>query len=129
VTDTGSGPIRVEGARDLARTMRRAGVDIAELKRAHERVGKIVVTRAKSLAPKQTGRLAGSIRPAKQASAVVVRAGGGSVPYAGVQQWGWAGHSIAATYFLTNGVDQSREQVLDTYTAEINRFLLTVKGA
>lgn len=119
----------MEGARTLARTLRKAGVGIADLKAAHAAAGQVVAERAKALAPRQSGALAGGIRASKQQSQAVVRAGGGGVVYAGVQQWGWAARNIGATYFLTNGLRQSRDQVIETYLREVDHILAQVKGA
>lgn len=121
--------IRVEGARELARSLRRAGVAVADMKAANERVGAIVAVRAKELAPRDSGALAGSVRPSKQQAGVTVRAGGGRVPYAAVQQWGWPRRNIAATYFLTNGLAQSQAEALAQYYAEVDLLLDKIEGA
>jgi len=68
--------VQVKGINDLVRTMRKAGIDMADLKEANKAAGTIVATRGKSVVPRLTGKLAASIRPSKTARKAVVRAGG-----------------------------------------------------
>lgn len=121
--------IQVKGARELARSLRRAGVQVQDLKAANERVGLIVVTRAKALAPSVSGAMAGSIRASRKQAGVSVRAGGGTVPYAAVIQWGWAARNITPAYYLTNGLAQSQQAALDAYYAEVDKLLDSIEGA
>ena len=51
MTGSGSGEIRVEGIDKLVRTLKKAGDDISELKKAHTRAGEIVATEAAARAP------------------------------------------------------------------------------
>ena len=58
--------LKVVGLNELVRTMKKAGLDITDLKAAHARAGEIVAHEAAAIAPRRSGRLAGSIRAAKQ---------------------------------------------------------------
>lgn len=120
----------VEGARELARSLRRAGVDVKELKAANQRVGQIVVQAAQARAPKKTGRLAASIRASKEAAAVTIRAGNnGAIPYAAVQEYGWPRHHISAKHYLTGAIADKRDEVMALYFAELDRIIGTIEGA
>src|SRR6188508_1995954 len=97
-----AGPIvKVEGARQLRATLRKAGDDLGDLQRIHATVSRIVAARAASNAPRVSGALAGSVRGSQAKTRAIVRAGGARVPYAGPIHWGWPRRNIAATLFAS----------------------------
>jgi hypothetical protein len=127
--------VQVQGARELRASLLNAGVMVGDLKDANRRVGQVVADRAEQLAPKRSGRLAGSGRPGAAKTQAVVRFGGSGVPYAAALQWGVgprAGqtgpHNIRPTLFATNAADQTRETWLDVYMSAVNEALDQVKG-
>jgi hypothetical protein len=119
---------QVAGLAELARTMKRAGVDITELKEANTRAAQIVADRGSTLAPKRTGRLAGNIRPAKQVAKARIMAGSASVPYAGPIHWGWASRNIEANPFLSNAAVETQDEWLAAYLDDIQNALDKVVG-
>jgi uncharacterized protein YcsI (UPF0317 family) len=124
--DTG---IRVEGLDELARSMKRAGADIDELKDAHYRAAQIVASRAAQIAPKRSGKLAGSIRPTRQVRRARVVAGRSSVPYAAPIHWGWPSHNITAQPFMSDAAQQTESEWVAAYMADVQTALDKVKGA
>lgn len=120
---------QIEGLADLARTMKRAGEDITELKDAHTRAAQIVADRAASLAPKRTGRLAGNIRPAKQVQRARIMAGSAAVPYAGPIHWGWPARHIDANPFISNAAVETEDQWLTAYFDDVQKALDKVRGS
>jgi hypothetical protein len=125
-TETG---IRIEGLDELARSMRRAGEDMTELKEAHTRAAEIVADRAAELAPRRSGRLAGSIRPAKQAKLARVMAGGAKVPYANPIHWGWPARHIGASMFMVDAAQQTEPEWTKAYLEDVQSILDKVRGA
>lgn len=121
--------IRVEGLDELARSMKRAGADIDELKDAHWRAASIVATRAAQIAPNRTGKLAGSIRPARQVRRARVQAGRASVPYAAPIHWGWPSRNIGAQPFMSDAAQQTESDWVAAYMADVQAALDKVKGA
>jgi hypothetical protein len=120
---------QIAGLAELARTMKRAGVDITELKEANTRAAQIVADRGSSLAPNRTGRLAGNIRPAKQVARARIMAGSASVPYAGPIHWGWPARHINAQPFLSDAAVETQDEWLDAYLADIQTALDKVTAA
>lgn len=112
--------VRIEGASELRRALRDVAGGLADLKDAHREVGQIVADRATTIAPRRSGRLAGSVRAARQASGAIVRAGRSSLPYAGVIHFGWPAHNIEPQPFLYDALDDRRNQVIDAYERRIN---------
>lgn len=124
-----SGPIRVEGLKQLRKELKAAGVGYAELKGVGLQAATIVSQAAKPIAPQVTGALAGSIRPAGQAKGAVVRAGSAAVPYAGPIHFGWPAHHIEPHPFLYEAADARVDEVRDLYQQRVQDISDTVKGA
>lgn len=119
--------IEVKGLNKLTRALRKAGVEIGELKAANTRVGAIVVTAARPLTPHRTGALAGSIRPAERQSGVIIRAGGGRIRYARFVEYGT--RKMGARSYLIKGAHNSQPRWLDQYAAELQKVMDRVAGS
>jgi HK97 gp10 family phage protein len=113
--------LKVEGLNKLTRAMRKAGVEVKDMKEANRKVGDVVVRRASPLTPRATGALAGSIRPAQRQSGVVVRAGGGSIRYAKYVEFGT--RKMPGRSYLIRGVNESQPQWMDVYAVELQKLM------
>jgi phage gpG-like protein len=123
-----AGPVvKVEGARELRATMKRAGEDLSDLKEAHGKIGAVV--KAATHPPNLTGALAGSIRTSGTKTQAVIRAGGARVPYAGVQEWGWPSHNITGQGYLTGAAKATEPTWTAIYRAEVEKILDRIRGA
>lgn len=121
--------VRVEGAAQLRRTLRKAGQDLNDLHDAHKRAANVAAAGGKAKAPVgDTGRLAGSVRGAGTKTAAIIRAGFAAVPYAPVIQWGWPAHNIASNPFLTEGAQDTEPQWFGIYREAFDKALNQVKG-
>lgn len=85
-----AGPVvRVEGARELARSFRQAGGSARELAGAYRAIARQLAGPARAAAPVgPTGRLAASVRGTARSTAAVLAAGGARVVYAGPVHYG-----------------------------------------
>lgn len=123
----------IGGAR-VRRTLRAAGDDLENLKAIHARVGKIVETKARANAPRQTGALASTVRSSGTKTAAIVRAGYARTPYAGPNNWGWPASAAgikggyAGTHFVNDAAKQTEPVWLALYISEVNKALDQVKG-
>jgi hypothetical protein len=120
--------IKVEGGRNLRRTMKRAGVDLGQLKDAHAAAGNIVVGASRVSGPVRSGALVGSLRASKAVASATVRAGGARVPYANVIHWGWPGHNIAAHPWVSDAAQATEPEWSAAYLAAVDRVLATIRG-
>lgn len=120
--------VEVVGAKELRRTMKRAGEDLADLKAVHQAVGNLVVSVAQQLAPKRSGALAGSLRASKLASGVAIKVGSNGIPYANPIHWGWPKRNIKANPFLSDAATQSEEQWVALYEAELEKIISRIEG-
>ena len=118
--------IRVEGLNQLVRTMRKAGIDMADLKEANKAAGTIVATRGRGVAPRLTGKLAASIRPSKTARKAVVRAGGSNIRYARFQEFGSSKNT--AKHYLYGSAEYTQPQWLPQYEIEMSRIIARING-
>ena len=121
--------VTVRGARELRRSMRAAGEDMTQLNAAHKLASAIVAADAARRAPRRTGRLAGSIRPAGTRTRAEVRAGFKRVPYAGPIHWGWPRKGIRPSLFLTTAAAATETAWTAAYRAEVERILNQIEGA
>jgi HK97 gp10 family phage protein len=115
----------VEGADTLARTCRAAADDLDDMAAAHQEAGRLVEQRARGHAPKDTGALATSIRADATGSQVAV---GSPLIYAGVQEFGWAGHNIRAQPFLAPAM-ASTDVVVRPYEDAVAKAVAQIRGA
>lgn len=121
--------VEVIGAKELRKTMKAAGDNLADLKDVNQAVGNMVVNVARGMAPSRTGALAGSIRAARAAGGVTVRAGSGSIPYAGPIHWGWPARGIAANPFVMNAAMTTETEWVALYEAELEKIISKIEGA
>ena len=121
--------VEVKGAAELARTLRRAGHSLEDLKDANAKVAQFVVARADSKAPRRTGALAESARPSRAAGRARVMVGRASVPYAGPIHWGWEARNIPAQPWVAETAQDNLTQIETLYLDGIDAVLATVKGA
>ena len=127
------GGLDIEGGRELRRTLKKAGVDLNDLKAIHRKVGDVVVGRAKGWAPRVSGRLAGSIRAGATRRAAVIRAGNNrksatGVPYAQPIHWGWPRRGISANPFLSYSAQATESAWVGIYFDYVEDTLDDVKG-
>lgn len=123
-----SAGIRVEGAKELRRTLKRAGDDLGDLKSAHAEAAGIVTAASRMRAPKRTGRLAASVRGSGAATTATIRAGRSSVPYAGPIHWGWPARNIPANPFIANAAQDTEPVWARRYEAAVEKILHRIKG-
>lgn len=118
--------VNVPGLAKLVRTMRKAGIDMSDLKAANQAAGSIVSAGGRQSAPRRTGALAASIRPSKTARKAVVRAGGGRIRYARFQEFGSSKNE--ATHFLYGSAERTQPEWVPEYERELSRIMARIQG-
>lgn len=120
--------VQIDGARQLRRTLKAAGDDLEDLKRANLQAAEIAAGAARTRAPRLTGALAGDIRASGTKTAGTIRAGRKRLPYAGAIHWGWPARGIEAQPYLTEGAQQTEPVWVPLYEQELKKALAKVKG-
>jgi phage gpG-like protein len=115
----------VDGADTLARTCRAAADDLDDMAAAHAEAGRLVQQRARGYAPKVSGTLATSITVDAGGSEAVVAS---PLVYAGVQEYGWAGHNITAQPFLRPAM-ADQDMVVKPYADATAKAVAQIRGA
>lgn len=108
----GGAVMKIEGFNKTVRALNRAGAEAQDMKDLMHSLGSLVVKTARPLTPHKTGRLAGSIRAGRGKTKAVVTAGRKSIPYAGVQHYGWPAHHIKASMFLVKALEVKSEEIV-----------------
>lgn len=125
--------LRLEGGRQLRRTMKQAGDDMQDMKAIHRDAAGIVQGRASSWAPRVTGRLAGTLRTGATKTAAIVRGGNNrktaaGVPYAGPIHWGWRARNITPNPFLSYSAQATEPTWVNLYFDAVNDAIDQIKG-
>lgn len=110
------GKEEIVGLRELQADLRKLGDDAKnDMKPAHLRAAEVVVAGSKKYVPYQTGALSNSIRALGRQKSGIVRAGSGSVPYAGPIHFGWPARYIKPQPFIYDALDERRGEVVKIY--------------
>lgn len=109
--------IKVENLSKMVSALRRFGEEGApeRLGVIHRVLADAVAQRAKSKAPRLTGRLAASIRAIASPTRADIRAGGRGVKYAMPIHWGWPKRNIRKQPFLFDSLREMRPEIQKAY--------------
>jgi len=103
--------IRIEGLTDLRRDLKAIDKGLPrELNKATREAMAPVARRASTLAPKDSGQLASSLRPFSTAKRAGIRS---RLPYAGPVHWGWAARGIEPNPFAVRAAEDELDNVVD----------------
>lgn len=118
--------VEIRGLSRFRSTLKKAGVDMADMKAANTKAAATVAREGETRSPRVTGKLAGSLRPARQVARARVYS---SLVYAGPIHWGWPAHHIKAQEFLVEAAAVTQPEWLGEYERELQRIANTVQGA
>ena len=121
--------MRVEGARTLRASLKRAGIGVQDLKDAHRKVADLVLSEARTEVPTRTGRLRNSGRASGTQTVAQVRYGGARVPYAAPIHWGWPRRNIAAQPWAAETAARTQDRWENTYLAALEKIIDSIEGA
>lgn len=120
--------VTVRGARELRATMRRADVELTELRDVHAAVAGLVAGAARPAAPRDTGALASTVRGNRAQSRATVSAGFGRIPYAGPVHWGWPARNITAQPWIADTATRTEPTWVQLYRAGVARIVSRIRG-
>lgn len=123
--------LKVEGAARLRRTLRKAGVDMRELKEANRRAARIVLTAATAtapVAPEEGGHIKTTGRVGATNAAGTVRFGGKAKPYGPPVHYGWRAHGITGNPWVTDAAQATENTWIQIYYRDLERVLSKIEG-
>lgn len=135
--------VKVRGAKELRRTLKKAGVDVKQLKEINRSAAQIVAVAATAAAPvggpyrstgrgrrRKPGKLKASVRPSATQRAAVIKGGfAGRVPYAGVIHYGWPKRNIRPQPFISNAAEATEPTWTKEYERKVREVINSVHGA
>lgn len=125
------GRLRVDGARELRASLKRAGHDVQDLKDAHLEVAELVARVAKPLTPlgpEDGGHIRDDIRAAGTASAAIIRVGRARRPYAGPIHWGHKARGIDPQPWVYEAAKATSGRWTGLYTDAVQKIVDRVEG-
>lgn len=118
--------LRLEGLEELQRTMANASEELQDLATANQRTADMVAAMAARMAPRRSGRLAGSIRAQRTKGGATITSG---LAYAGAIHWGWPSRHIDPQPYITLAAQATEGQWVKLYEQDVDRTLEKIKGA
>lgn len=114
--------IELIGGDELRRALRKFDDGLRDLRKVNEDAAEVVAERARSNAPRRSGRLASSIRAKATNTTGLVEAGVG-LAYGGVIHFGWPAHNISPQPFLYDALDERTQQVVEVYEQRVDDLI------
>lgn len=126
---------QLAGARQLRASLRRAGVDITQLKEVNAEAAGIVARAATGTVPRRpgSGALAATIRHSGTLTAGIVRAGNNRTSASGVRyanpiHWGWFKRHIKPNPFLAIAAHAHEPEWVALYFEKLQDVLDKIEG-
>lgn len=121
-----AGPtVKFVGAAELRVGLRRLG-DGADDPDVARRGAELVADEVRERTPVDSGDLVVSIRVEQATPSAAVVAGSPSIPYAGVQEYGWPARNIDAQHYMADAADESADDVTDIYAEHVGGLVIDV---
>ena len=118
--------VKVTGDEQVRAQFKALGFKARDLERAFAQIGSEVVSDARALAPKVTGRLAADIRANRAKTRASISVGRASVPYAGPVNYGWPRRNIAPSMFMNRAADDKADSAAVQLAREMQRLIDSV---
>lgn len=115
--------VEIRGLNEVVRNLKMFGVSAEDLKEANSIISGKVARDAAAAAPKKTGRLSDSVRGNRQQRKASVIAGGSSVRYAGVIEYGYPKRNIKAQPFIRRAGWTNQQFIIEQYEKNINSLI------
>lgn len=111
--------VKVEGLKEAIKYFKKVDGDINDLKDAFQDIGTMVANKAKSLAPRRTGKLVGGIKPSRRQNMVQIVSG--SVFYNKFVHFGTK--HIKPNKYMYEAIDASEAQIVQAFTKDVIKVL------
>lgn len=126
------GQLRIDGGRELRRTMKQAGADMKELSALNRQAAAVVAPMAQAQAPigpAENGHIASTVRVGATQKAGIIRVGSKRLPYAGVIHYGTPDGVIAPNPWVIEAAQATEPQWTEIYWQGLMHVIGKIKGA
>jgi phage gpG-like protein len=115
-----AGAVQIDGAAELDRSLAQLQRELGDLSPLHRQIASDLAQRIAAVAPRDTGRLAGSFQGSGEPDKAEVSS---DLDYAGVQNYGAPAHNIAGTHYAENALAASAAGIESAYRAGVEKLL------
>lgn len=127
--------VSVEGLSELNKQLRKAGADLTDLKKLNQKAVDTVLPYVNSAVPIGTenpGALLASVRGSATGAGAYIRAGSRSVPYAGVQEYGYSSSGakkMDGQEYMHSALQAAESEWVDIYFDELTKIITRIANA
>lgn len=127
--------VSVEGLSELNKQLRRAGADLSDLKALNQKAVNTVLPYVNSRVPmgdEDPGALLASVRGSATGAGAYIRAGSRSVPYAGVQEYGYSAggaKKMDGQEYMRSALQAAESEWIDIYFDELTKIITRIANA
>jgi hypothetical protein len=111
--------VSIRGLDEVKSSLNKLGNALENNLDLNKELSSTLAQKASALAPRLTGALASSVQGNPSEKKAQILAGSSSVPYAGVQEYGWAQRNIAAKPYLRPAVYNNIGYIIQKYNDSI----------
>ena len=115
--------VSIEGVKKVQNTLDKLGKDLESNLELNKELSSTLSQKASAMAPRLTGQLASSVVGNPSAEKAQIVAGSQSVPYAGVQEYGWPEKNIKAQPYLRPAVFNNMGYIIEKYNESIEKAI------
>lgn len=112
--------ISVENVEQVRKILDKFVQEIEENLNLNKELSETLASKASAMAPRLTGALASSVKGNPSEKKAQILAGSSSVPYAGVQEYGWPNRNIQAQPYLRPAVYNNTGLIIEIYNKHID---------
>jgi|SRR6185312_3925938 len=125
------GQLRIDGARELRRTLKRAGADMKDLSALNRQAAAIVLPVARAgtpVGPAKGGHLGPTVRVGATQRAGIIRVGTRAKPYAGKIHYGTPDDVIKPNTWVIDAAKETEPQWTELYWSGLLHIIDKIKG-
>jgi len=115
--------ISVEGEAQVKAALAKVEKDLIDRSELNKDLSTELSRKASAMAPRLTGALASSVKGNPSNEKAQILAGSNSVPYAGVQEYGWPQRNIQAQPYLRPAVFDNMDYIVEKYNKYIESIV------
>ena len=115
--------VTITGVKEVEASLAKVVKDLENNLDLNKELSSTLSKKASVMAPRLTGALASSVKGNPSAEKAQILAGSATVPYAGVQEYGWEARNIKAQPYLRPAVYNNMGYIVEKYNDSIEKII------